>query len=127
MRLYAVRGEEPPDDAVVVVRGGANGLAPSTIRRTARNTFDEFGFFGVSVFAALDGTVEELCQAVEAIRRYGAVQESTFGALRRAGFPLIATGARPHFDIVLADLSDETIDRLRACFGPPYPTPGRVR
>jgi len=38
---------------------------------------------------------------------------------------LLATSARPHFDVVLPDLTDPTIDRLVACFSTPMPNPGR--
>ena len=52
--LLVLRGEEPPDDAVVVIRGGEHGLAPETVIRTARRNFQAFGFLGVSVYLAVD-------------------------------------------------------------------------
>ena len=124
-RLVSLRGEDPPDDATTVIRGGEQGIAPDTLRRTATRSFDEFGFYGISVFVALDGSVAELCRDVDAIRRYGRIRRSTVGRLRRAGFPLIATGRRPHFDIVLPDLTDDTLGRLADCFDPAEPNPGR--
>ncbi len=53
------------------------------------------------------------------------IQESTAGRVRAAGFALLATEARPHFDIVLPDLDDQALDRLRSCFGALRPNPGR--
>lgn len=61
MRLVALRGEEPADDTVVVVRAGANGLSDETLRRSASASHAEHGFYGVSVFLAVDLPVDELC------------------------------------------------------------------
>lgn len=125
MKLVALRGEERPDDAVVVVRAGANGLSDEILRRTAQASHDEFGFYGVSVFLALDVPVDELCASTDYLRRYSQIQESTAVRLRAAGFALLATEARPHYDIVLAGLDDAVLERLRSCFDPPRPNPGR--
>lgn len=125
MKLVALRGEEPPDDVVVVVRAGANGLSDETLRRTAILSHDEHGFYGVSVFLALDLPVDELCASTDYLRRYSQIQESTAGRLRAAGFALLATEARPHYDIVLASLDDRALEQLRSCFDPPQPNPGR--
>lgn len=124
-RLVALRGEDAPDEADVVIRGGANGMAPETLGRTAMRCFEEFGFYGVSVFVAIDTSVEDLCRTVDAVQRYGQVRRSTVGRLHEAGFALIATGRRPHFDIVLPDITQATFTRLAECFGAPEPNPGR--
>ena len=55
MRPFALRSEEPPDDTVVVVRGGE--MHSDYVRRTAGQSFDEQGIYGVSVFLALDDDV----------------------------------------------------------------------
>ena len=73
MRLVALRGEEPPGNAVVVVRGGVNGLAAETVARSAGRNFDVFGFLGLSVFLAVGRTVEQLCREVPEHARYGQV------------------------------------------------------
>ena len=125
MRFIALRGEDAPDDRTPVVRAGANGLSPETLRRTATASELEFGFLGISVFLAVDATVEELCASLDELRRYSQIQESTAGRLRTAGFALLATHARPHYDIVLPDLGESTLQRLRGCFTPPRPNPGR--
>ncbi len=125
MRLVALRGEEPPDDTVVVIRAGENGLTPETLRRTATAAHRESGFYGVSVFLALDVDVAELCASTDFLRRYSQIQESTAGRVRAAGFALLATEARPHFDVVLPDLDEQTLDRLRSCFDALRPNPGR--
>ena len=124
MEPPVLRDEEPPDDAIVVVRGGL--LAADSVRRTAAVSMREHGFFGVSVYAALGVSVEELVGATPELGRdrYKQLRATTAGALRGAGFVLLATQARPHYDVVLDDLEDPTIERLRGCFGPPFPNPG---
>lgn len=126
MKFVLLRGEEPPADIVVVVRGGMNGLDPATVTRTAARSLDAMGFLGVSVFLALDQTVEALCGSLDELVRYRQVRMSTVGAVRAAGFAFLATGDRPHFDIVLPDLDASTLARLDAAFAPPEPNPGRA-
>ena len=123
MRPIVVRDEEAPDDVVVVVRGGEmNG---DTVRRTATDAFDEFGIYTVSVFLALDATVDELCQDRPELQRYGKVRLTTAGRLRTLGFALVPTLDRPHYDVVLPDLADATLDRLELGFDRPIPNPAR--
>ena len=96
------------------------------VKRTASDAHAEFGIFAVSVFLALDEPVETLCAIEPYLHRYGKIRTSTVGRLRGAGFALIPTLARPHYDIVLPDLSDETLSRLDDCFGPPVTNPARA-
>ena len=56
---------------------------------------------------------------------YGKIRLSTVGRLRAAGFVLLATFDRPHFDVALPDLSATVIDRLDRCFAAPIPNPGK--
>jgi hypothetical protein len=44
---------------------------------------------------------------------------------RSLGFALIPTLDRPHFDVVLPDLDDATLDRLELGFDVPIPNPAR--
>lgn len=105
----------------------AGVMAPDSIRRTAADSFDDFGAYLVSVEAVLEGTVDETCHRSPRIGdRYGKVRLSTAGRLRAAGFVLLATFDRPHFDIALPDLSDDTVKRLDECFDQPIPNPGRA-
>ncbi len=125
MRPIVLRDEDAPDDAVVVVRGGEmNG---DTVRRTATDAFDEFGIYAVSVFLALDVSVEQLCRDRPELQRYGKVRMSTAGRLRALGFAMIPTLDRPHFDVVLPDLADATLDRLESGFDRPVLNPSRAR
>lgn len=120
----SVRDEDPPDDAIVVVRGGA--MRSEFVRRTATDAHAEYGIYSISVFLALDVDVDELCRGEPYLSRYGQVRTSSVERVRVAGFALIPTLGRPHSDVVLPDLTDATLDRLDSCFDPPMPNPGRV-
>ena len=123
MRPLLLRDELPPDDIVVVVRGGE--MNSQSVRTSAENAFGRFGVFTVSVSLALDGSVAELCSSDGRISRYGKVRLSTVGRLRALGFALLPTLTRPHYDVVLPDLDDETLDRLELGFDSPVPRPIR--
>lgn len=125
MRPLVLRSEDPPEDAVVVVRGGE--MNSDFVRETARDSFEEFGVYSISVFLALDVPVDELCAAEPHLARYGKVRVSTAGRLRREGFVLLPTLDRPHYDVLLPDLSDRTLDRLDESFDQTVPNPGRSR
>jgi hypothetical protein len=124
VKFLTLRNEEPPDETVVVVRGGE--MASDYIRRTARDAFDETGVFSVSVFLGLDEPLPELCRREPFLVRYGKVRLSTVGRLRQGGFVLLATLARPHYDVVLPDTSDDTLGRLDGCFESAVTNPGRA-
>ena len=121
---FVVRDEEPPDDTVVVVRGGL--ASADSIRRTAEISQSLHGFYGVSVFLALGITINDLVRRTPELspERYRQLRTTTAGLIREAHFDLLATGDWPHYDIVLADMSEETIERLGHCFGPPFRNPG---
>lgn len=125
MRPLVLRNEEPPDEAIVVVRGGE--MKSDFVRETARDSFEEFGVYAISVFLALDLPVDELCASEPYLARYGKVRVSTAGRLRDQGFALLPTLDRPHYDVVLPDLSDRTLDRLEESFEAPVVNPGRGR
>jgi len=97
----------------------------ASVRRTATGSRDEYGIFAVSVFVALDVPVEHLCQERSELQRYRKVRLSTVDRLRSLGFALIPTLDRPHYDIVLPDLDDITLDRLELGFDLPIINPGR--
>jgi hypothetical protein len=118
------RDETPPDDTVVVVRGGL--AAADSIRRTAEVSYALHGFYGVSVFLAFELSVEDLVRQTPELgpERYKQLRTTTVGQIRQADFQLLASGERPHYDVVLADLGDDSVERLRTCFGPPFANPG---
>ncbi|MCU1497704.1 MAG: hypothetical protein JWM47_1657 [Acidimicrobiales bacterium] len=117
-----LRADQPPDDAGVVLRAGV--MDGEDVVRAAERTFSLYGVYGISAEGVLDGTVQEACRS-DRIIRYRQVRLSTFGRLRSSGFALLATFDRPHFTLVLADVSELTIARLGKCFDQPIPNPGR--
>ncbi len=123
-RPLQLRAEQPPDDAVVVIRGGV--LHPTGIERAATRSFRLLGVLGLSVEAAIGTSVLEACRHSERLAPYAHVQLSSFGRLRVAGFVLLATFDHPHFTLALPDLSELTVARLLGCFDGPVPNPGRA-
>ncbi|HEX3621328.1 MAG TPA: hypothetical protein VHT97_03335 [Acidimicrobiales bacterium] len=120
-----LRGDDPPADATLVVRGGSQSLSDELLERAAETNRTAFGFWAISVFLAPGGDLAELSQEVPAIRRRRSVRTARCGTLRSAGFPLLDTTRHPlHFSIVLAELTVSTFDRLRSCFGDPVANPG---
>jgi hypothetical protein len=121
MRPLLLRDELPPDDTVVVVRGGE--MKSEYVRSSARDAFFDVGVFAVSVALSLDLPVEQLCASDRRIARYGKVRLSTVGRVRELGFALLPTLDRPHYDVVLPDLEDATLDRLELAFDLAIPRP----
>jgi hypothetical protein len=112
----SISDEETPEDGVVVMRGGLHSLATDKVRELCEDSLADSGFYGLSVFASLDSDVPGLCRSVPRLRTRGTVWVATCGELRQRGFGLLATDARPHFDIVLADVAPGTIESLVSCF-----------
>jgi hypothetical protein len=119
-----------------MLRGGPDNL--DKLRRHAARTHRAFVFdgrpvYGVSVFGALDeigpASIDGLLSGRLATYRW--VHRPTAGELTDAGFALLATFARPHYTLVLADLGDDTLQRLVTSLGPaienPYHRTGRDR
>ncbi len=111
-----LRDEAPPDDAVVVIRGGLHSLDLDRVRATAEDSVVDLGVYGISVFAAHDGDVRALCQQIRRLQSPGVIWVARCGDLRSAGFSLLATDAAPHFDVVLPDLMVGTLTALVGCF-----------
>lgn len=124
MKPLILRREAVPADSVVILRGGV--MAMESVARTATTSFDLHGFYGVSVYAAIDMTLEELVARTSELHRdrYKQLRRCTVGDLRGAGFALLATLEWPHFDVVLPDLELPTLERLSSCFSEPFLTPG---
>jgi len=120
-----VRDEAPPDDLLLVVRGGRNSLSDAHLERATTDTWERYRFFGVSVFGAPDDDLGSLSQREAAIRRRVEVRVARVGVLRSDGFEVVPTFSNPaHFSVVMAEASATTFDQLRACFSAPLPNPG---
>lgn len=77
------------------------------------------------MFLDLDGDLRALCAREPYLSRYGKVRLSTVGRLRTSGFALVPTLERPHYDVVLPDVDEVTLDRLEICFDLPITNPAR--
>jgi hypothetical protein len=98
-----LRRETPPNDSVIVVRGGRDTIEKLELhaKRTARRwTLNGVPLEGVSVFCALDQAGSaSLDRVLSAMRTYRYVHLVEASELRAAGFALLATGRRPHFTL----------------------------
>jgi hypothetical protein len=120
-----LRDERPPDELLLVVRGGANSLSDTILDRSAGDCWEQYGFFGVSVFAAPGDNLVALSQTNLAIRRRRQIRTARCGALRAAGLEVAATFTNPgHYSVVLPDVTPKRFASLRACFSPPMENPG---
>lgn len=124
-----LREEEPPDDAVVVIRGG-----PLTIEKFvehARREMERYTLAGeplvsVSVDLAVgDWTLEVILREVMWSRSTYAT--ATVGRLRSAGYRLIPTFSAPHYDLLLPEPTEDAAGRLLSVFGDALPNPYRQR
>jgi hypothetical protein len=124
-RPSLVRSGSPPDDLVVVVRGGERSLDDALLERSLSDCWDAHGFFGLSVFADSNGDgLRELARSTPLVRRR-VLRLAVVGRLRETGFEVVATFTNQrHFSVVVPDASRETFAFLRACFGPPVANPG---
>ena len=123
VRPIVVRDEEPPDDTVVVVRGGEmNG---DTVRRTATDALRrvrDLHRVGVPRPRRHGRRAVSGPTGAPAVRQGPAHDGWSAASL---GFALVPTLDRPHYDVVLPDLADATLDRLELGFDRPIPNPAR--
>ena len=89
------------EDAVLV-RGG--DLDVAVLCADARRNHSIYGVYGVSVFAAYEGTIDELAQRPPLVR-FEVLTLVSVRALRAVGLRLQATGRNPaHYDVEFDDL-----------------------
>lgn len=120
-----LRAEPPPDDLLLVVRGGTRMLGDAYLANQVGDCWERYQFFGVSVFGAPDDDLGVVSAVVRAIRVRPVVRVAKCAALRAAGFEVMPTFANPwHFSVVLSDATPTTFESLRLCFGEPVPNPG---
>lgn len=120
MRSLRLRDETPPEDHVVVIRGGiVEDRTDDELRKRAHDAEARIGLLAQSVLLAAAADVSSVCLRDGRVSRYGQVNLSTVARLRRAGFALLPTLDAPHYSVVLPDLDSETIQRFRNCFDRP--------
>jgi hypothetical protein len=93
---------ELDDETTVVLRGGS--LDHELLRIDAERNFEIYGAYGLSVFAAVNTSIDELAQQVPLVR-FALLTLLRVGDLRAAGLHLEATGRNPrHYDIIVPEL-----------------------
>lgn len=115
-----LRAEEPPTVTTLVVRGGRD--TPDKLRRHAQRTarawsLDGKPLLGISVFAVLDISLEELL--ARRFATFPVVCLTSVGRLHEHGFELLPTGQRPHFSVRLYRADEPELARLLAALDDP--------
>lgn len=119
-----LRDEAPPDDLLLVVRGGVTTLSDAHLANQVGDCWDRHGFFGVSVFGAFGDDLTAVSEAVRAIRVRPLVRVARCRVLRAAAFEVLPTFTNPwHFSVILPDATPATFQSLRDCFGNPVANP----
>lgn len=112
----------------VALRGGPDNI--DKLRRHAARThrayvLDGRPVSGVSVFCALDdigpASLDGLLSSRLATYRW--VHTPSARALDEAGFALLPTFARPHYTLLLDEVTDDLLGRLASALGPPIENP----
>jgi len=124
-----LRDEVPPDDAVVVVRGGpiaAEKLIEHARRQARAYTFRGEPMFSISVSLTVTGwDLASLLAGPLSSRSTYAL--STVGVVRAAGFDLLPTYEAPHYDLLLETGEYSEAERLLSLFSAPESNPYKRR
>lgn len=107
------RDERPLEDEAVLVRGGQFRMAHVLARAEACER--RLGFPGVSVAHAATGRFADLGDLSPRLLDYDECSVTTAGRIRQH-FEIAATGAAPHFSIVLPAADLPSIRTLRDLF-----------
>ncbi len=115
-----IRDEPPPDDAVVVVRGGpltAQKVVEHAARQRAVFTHRGAPMTAISVDLAIEAWPLEriLRERMWSRSRYAT---TTVGRLREASYELVPTSSAPHYSVVLPNVSEAAAASLLEHFGP---------
>jgi hypothetical protein len=121
LRPY-LREERPPDDSIIVVRGGPDTLAKLAMH--ARRTHDAYmlddePLWGISAYCALDDVGPASLDGI--LRRfasYRAVHLPRAGQLLSARFLLLPSFGRPHYTVRLDGDDQAKLARLLDALGP---------
>jgi len=115
----SIRDEEPPDDAILVIRAGP--VTVEKILEHARREEGRFTFRGAPMASvSVDATIGDW--TLEAILRDRLWSRTTYatttvGALRRSGHDLLPTFGVPHYDLLLPAATLKAAGSLLATFG----------
>jgi hypothetical protein len=76
-----LRREDPPDDAVIIIRAGI--MERDAVVRSATQCFQGYGVHGISVEAAVNERVDSACANSPRLRRYRQVDSQRWDAFTR--------------------------------------------
>jgi hypothetical protein len=124
-----LRVEHIDDEMTVVVRGGP--VTTEKFLEHARRQAREFTFRGAAMYS-ISVNLTVAGWDMDALLAGPLASRSTFatttvGAVRIAGFELLATFAAPHYDLVLPGGQYPDVERARAVFSSPEPNPFKRR
>lgn len=100
-RTRTIRDEPAPPDDACVLRALTVGieLTRGELEANARANQEVYGFWGISVFLAVDATDVAALHGGR-LSAFELIAHLVVGDLRAAGLALLPTGAVPHQDIV---------------------------
>jgi hypothetical protein len=114
-----IRADEPPADAVVVIRGGPIAVAKiveHAHRQQAVFTYRGEPMIAISVDLTIEGwTVERILR--ERMWSRSSYATTTVGELRAAGYELVATSSAPHYSVILPSASELVAAEFLSHFG----------
>jgi len=124
-----VRDEDSPDDGILVVRAGpltAVKFLEHAIRQQRDYSYRDKAMASISVAAAGVGwPVDRILR--ERLWSRSTYATTTVGTVRGAGYELLATHSRPHYDILLPSATIEAASTLLSLSGAGTTNPFRRR
>lgn len=101
-----------PDEALLI-RGGE--CRDQTLRKSALRCFERYGYLGLSVWADLEMSIEQLATVGNV--KNGALWWGRAGNLKLNGFDIEYTGDPHHATVYLGEeIVDDTWERFRGSF-----------
>jgi hypothetical protein len=108
IKRRAVRAEQEPPAEAVALRAlmGSAWLTRDDLEEAAHANHDRFGWWGVSVFVAVDRQTEQELLSGR-FSRSPRMAHLDVSAIREAGLQLLPTGKSPHHDVVIFAIDGE--------------------
>ena len=108
---------------LVVLRMGSNTLSDNALAQSCERAYASAGLHAFSVFEVPDHDYHRLARLEPILLSRPKVLEASGRELVAAGFPLLPTGAYPHWSVVLSAPTPEHFTKARALFSGPLDNP----